>query len=379
MKVKRQANYEMLRIVLMFMILFWHVIVNIVFGHNTSETGKVFWNFLFFLLEVHIDTFVLLTGFFQCKKNKIGISKLLKLNNQAYFYKIVFLIVFLLFSIIKLSKVEIFWIIQPITLYNQYWYISIYLLLYLCSPFLNKALTNLNKRQHLNLILVLFFISAIIPVITNEMYFNNNRGFSLLNFVLLYCIGAYLRCYPINKSFVFSKLTSDARKLIFFSMYIFLAILNLLIYYFGFALSATGNDLLNEIASIINNTKYAYNNPILILEAICFFLYFSELNIKSKIVGFISSKTLDVYLIHDNYLLRRTIYGPIQQLLGTAPLGAKFLIISLISCIIIFLACVIIGTFREWLFKLFNTIPFIKRKRIKLKEKIDALGFNIPW
>jgi len=379
MKIKRQGNYELLRTILMFMVLFWHVIINIVFYHNTSESGKIFWTFLHFLLEIHIDTFILLTGYFQCKKEKIGIRKLIKLNNQAYFYKIIFLVIFLFFSLIKLTKVEIFWIAQPITLYNQYWYICIYMLLYICSPFLNRLLANLNKKEHRYLILALFIMSAIIPVMTNEMYFNNNRGFSLLNFILLYCIGSYLRIYPISESYIFSKLTSNARKITFLSLYFVLAILNLLIYYFNFTLAETGNELLNDFASIINNMKIAYNNPILILESIFFFLYFGEVKINSRIIDFLSARTLDVYLIHDNYLLRRVIYNQIHKYLGPNPLGLKFLILSFISSIMIFIFCIIIGLIREKIFILFNKIPIVRKRKVRLKEKINSLGFSITW
>ena len=81
MKTQRQSNYELLRIILMFMVLFWHVIVNIVFYHDISETSKIFWYLLHFLLEIHINCFILITGYFQSEKETISIKKLLKINN----------------------------------------------------------------------------------------------------------------------------------------------------------------------------------------------------------------------------------------------------------------------------------------------------------
>ena len=373
----RQSNYELMRILLMFMVIFWHMIVNIVFGCNITKSSSILWQFLHFLLEIHINAFILLTGYFQCKKEKIEISKVLKINNQAYFYKIVFLIFFLSFSIIPLTRVEIFWAIQPITLFKQYWYISIYLMLHMVSPFLNVLLNTLSRKSHFQLITILFFTSSILPCFTKELVFNNNKGFSLLNFILLYIIGAYLRKYPIEKSYLFSKLTSNSRKILFIFIYFSLAFLNLLIFYFQIPLAETTNPLLNEIASIIDNMHIAYNNPILILQAIFFFLYFGELKIYSKIINFISIRTLDIYLIHDNYLLRGTIYQPILLFLKNAKLDFKAIFMFFLVSIAIFITCFIIGLIRELLFKIFCSLPIAKKIQKSLQNKIKCFGFSI--
>ncbi len=56
------------------------------------------------------------------------------MNNSGWFYKVLFLIIFLLIGI-KIETLEIVQLILPITLFNQYWYLAIYLLLCCCSPF----------------------------------------------------------------------------------------------------------------------------------------------------------------------------------------------------------------------------------------------------
>ena len=140
----RESNFELMRIILMFMVLFWHYMINVVFPHHMTSTSHLLWNALNFFLIIHINGFVLLTGYFSSRKENIGITKLLKLNNLAYFYKIVFLIIFLVFGLKTFSSLELFRIIQPITLFGQYWFIAIYLLLYLVSPYLNKLLNNLD-------------------------------------------------------------------------------------------------------------------------------------------------------------------------------------------------------------------------------------------
>ena len=96
----RESNFELMRLILMFMIVFWHLIINFIFVHPNTPISLIVWNILYYLLIIHIDTFILLTGYFQSKKEVLGIEKIIKLNNQAYFYKIVFLVIFLILHII---------------------------------------------------------------------------------------------------------------------------------------------------------------------------------------------------------------------------------------------------------------------------------------
>ena len=363
----RESNFELMRLVLMFMIIFWHLIINFIFVHKNTPISLIGWNILYFLLIIHIDTFILLTGYFQSKKEVLGIKKIIKLNNQAYFYKIVFLVIFLILHITPLSPLKIFQIIQPITLYEQYWFISIYIILYLISPYLNRLLNQLSQKEHKRFIFILFIISSIIPIITNELAYSNNKGYSLLNFILMYSIGTYLRKYPLKKSNFFSKKTKSRRKLTFISIYIFLAIINVLLFNFSPTLEETQNPILIELSSIIVNMRDAYNNPLIIIESIFFFSYFSELNIKSKIINSISSVSLDIYLIHDNYLIRK-LYKPV-----------KYIILIFIVTMVIFIICIMIGYIRKFIFNKINRLKIIKNKKIKLKNKIDSLGFDIIW
>ena len=120
----------------------------------------------------------------------------------------------------------------------------------------------------------------------------------------MYSIGAYLNRFPIKESYLFSRLTSNARKLLFISSFLFLAFVNVLIYYFSFTLKETNYSILGEIASIIQHNRISYSNPITIIEAVFFFCYFSEIKIKSKIINSVSRVSLDSYLVHDNELLR---------------------------------------------------------------------------
>ena len=376
--VVRESNFELMRIALMFMVVFWHMYINIVATQNINAVSKIIWNILHYMLIIHINSFVLLTGYFQSRKEKVGISKILKLNGYAYFYKILFLVIFLGFNIKTLTTLEIVQIVQPITLYSQYWFISIYILLYLVSPYLNRLLNQFTKTQFRKFLVLLFIISSIIPTITHEYAYGVNNGFSLINFILMYSIGAYLNRFPIKESYLFSRLTSNARKLLFISSFLFLAFVNVLIYYFSFTLKETNYSILGEIASIIRHNRISYSNPITIIEAVFFFCYFSEIKIKSKIINSVSRVSLDIYLVHDNELLR-SLYSGINKYLRPRIFGIRHIAYMMIVAIIIVIISIIIGYIRKGLFKLVGSLPFIKKFKQRSKEKVDSLGFNIVW
>ena len=145
MQTKRQVNFELMRIVSMFFIVIGHMIVH---GHilqNCSNPSiKLFFEFILFLVIVHVNSFILLTGYFQSKKS-FKQSNLWKIINANWFYRIVIMIVLLLLGVITVDKVTFIKEILPINI-NEYWFIKSYILLYCLSPFLNKAINSFDKR-----------------------------------------------------------------------------------------------------------------------------------------------------------------------------------------------------------------------------------------
>jgi len=64
----RQSNFELMRIVSMIMIVLWHIIIH---GHlidNTTGGINLFLNLILCLCIVHVNSFVLVTGYFQYDK-----------------------------------------------------------------------------------------------------------------------------------------------------------------------------------------------------------------------------------------------------------------------------------------------------------------------
>ena len=208
MSKERSSNLELMRIISMFFIVLGHVFL---FGKLLEVENKyllLIYYFFEFILIVHVNSYVLVTGYFQSNSTFKG-KKLWNIISSSWFYRVVIMLVFLLFGITTINKGQIIKDLLPITIDN-YWFIKVYIILYLFSPFINKLIHNLKKDEFKNLILIGFIIFCITPYITNSMFFENS-GYTLYNFIYLYFLGAYLKKYPLEKNEHFKKM--DKKKI----------------------------------------------------------------------------------------------------------------------------------------------------------------------
>lgn len=217
----RQSNFELMRIVSMFMIVFWHLFRNGTFFYSCGGTCGVLVIFIQCLLCIHVNSFVLLSGYFQYNK-KMKVTKVIQINNSIWFYKFTILLLFLLTGLDSFDLIPFLKGLSPFS-HGEYWFMSVYLILYLISPILNIVIENSDKKKHKRIIILLFLILSILTTITKQEMYNNNCGYSLGNFILLYFIGAYLRKYPIEKSRFFLNVSNSARRLIFLCLFFLIA------------------------------------------------------------------------------------------------------------------------------------------------------------
>lgn len=359
MNKDRISNYELLRIVSMFFIVMYHAIHHgNVINNCLNEGLKVILEFIMLVLVVHVNSFVLVTGYFQSKSN-FKQSKLWSIINANWFYKSIIIIIFLILQIEPISKLDLFINLFPLNLV-EYWFINPYLILYCLSPFLNKLINSLDKKTYQKLIIVLFIILSIFPYITGNRIYQND-GFTLYNFIILYLIGAYLRIYPIKESYLFKRLTNNTFQILTIIIFILCVFINT-------SLSRGANTILgiNSIfdffaSNIISMTR-AYSNPIVIIQSIAFFSFFGTLTIKSKFINKVSKLTLGVYIIHDNYYIRRHIYKWIG-LDGPLVISYKYIIYVFLATTIIYIGCSIIEWFRQLLFSRISKLKISKKLR----------------
>ena len=380
MKVRRESNFELLRVICMLMIITGHTFSwgGVLNASNSNIASMIY--VIYAIILVEVNCFILLTGYFQ-SKSKFKIKKFINLLFITYFYKVLITSLGYFLGWFSLSKSQFLWQISPFDLSN-YWFIKIYLVLYCLSPFINKFIKSINRKTFRNLLIILFIFCSVLVTVTNQQIFSNSSGYSLVQFVFMYLIGAYLREYIINDD-IKEKMYKDKIELIknifiAISIFILCFIANYVLYRVGNFLISKGGFIFligNRIKSVFMN----YDNPLVVIGSVGFFMFFALLKIKNRFINILSATVFPVYLIHETAVFRPVLYSWFG-LNKLSNIGSyKIFIWLFIVALAIFIGCTIIEYIRKFIIfivnKIINYIPFIKNLNNKYNStcyKIDS-------
>ena len=329
-KVARESNFELLRIVCMVMIIFLHTL-----GHgwalkslDVASSNYFIANFIKSMSIVAVNCYVLIAGFFGAN-SEFRIKKVVRLYLQVMFYSIFIPIVFFSIGLRQIDIKAIFSMVFPITM-QVWWFITVYLILYIISPYINKLLKALNQKEYKNLLIILFFVFILWSSLFKLFVpIDLSGGYGLYNFVYLYIIGAYINLY-------YSKHKFSKKK----SLGVFIVTSGVLC-------------IFNVVISNITKTNwemYNYNFILVFISSIALFLFFKEIRISSVNINKVASLTLGVYLIHDHTYVREFIYNLFNY--GKWFNNRFFVFYTIYIVIVIFTLSLIIEYIRQLLFKL---------------------------
>lgn len=296
MKRIRNSNIELLRI--------FSILGVIILHYNNASMGKAFvytsqlplnHGILYFfecLCICSVNVFVLLTGYFMCKSKDRSIHKPLKLVIEVIFFSLFFYFMKVFFGMVKFSTTDFLYKCLPAN-----YFVILYITLYFISPYINILLENLDKKSFNKLMITLLVIFSIYPSLLelfNEVtstsllglstigMYGSQYGYTIVNFVLMYIIGAYIRLNDIK---LYCKMKNIA-------LYLMCAIILLLWCYLGMII---GKDTTGSALS--------YFNPFCILESVSLFMLFKQFRINNmKLINHISKGTFIVFLIHTNFM-----------------------------------------------------------------------------
>ena len=368
-KLSRNSNLELLRIIsMLFLICFNTILHGKVLEHSQNGTLSVIVFIIELITLVHVNSFVLLTGYFQSEK-EFKMSKVWSLLNSSLFYKVTIMLFLVSFGYITVTKVDILKNISFIPI-ETHWFIRTFLPLYLFSPFINKLIKKLTQKEYLKLLGISFVLVSVISFIMGVLSFPND-GFTLYQFIFLYLIGGYLKKYPLEKSYLLKKCSKQLFQVILISVFLSCVLLNFCTYITVFALKDV-NTIFNAIYTTMSQTIMWYSNPFVIIQTVAYLLFFNTLNIKSKLINMLSSLTCGIYLIHDNVYVRNLIY--VQLGVDKGPIySTRFVLYILLVTVVIYVVCAVIEFCRQLLFK------FIKERKIsiKLRNKFNEFVGNI--
>ncbi len=374
-RTERNSNFELMRITSMFMIVIWHFIFHSGILTKTSGTLNLFIYFIYIIVSIHVNSFVLVSGYFQYNK-KFKPRKIVSLLTTTWFYKLIYAIIFSVTGIVTITKTEMLFFIQPFN-FNYgfgefYWFINMYIFLYLLSPFINKLIETLSQKQHKALIIILFITLSIVPIFTlNSTLGLSNNGYTLANFVMIYIIGAYFGKYKLKDNYHFKNYSKNKYQLIiiiFFIISIFMSFMaKILSDYF----SCYNNELSKYITEIFSKNLTNYASPLILIESILYLLFFETLNIKNKFINKLASLTFGIYLVHENNFVFERLYKhlPIEI---NGVIYPNVIIKMLLYSIIIFIVSAIIEYIRQLLSKLITKTKIYKKFINKIENYIKA-------
>lgn len=368
MKKTRQANLELLRIIAMLMVVMTHLVNHgnlITFAKPGTASYYIVWT-LFGVNFTCINIYLLISSYFLVD-SRFSSFKIAKMGGQVFFYAFGITALYWLFGDVTHElKIMVFSVI-PIAS-DFYWFVSMYVGMYLLAPIMNRLIKALTKRQ-LQCAIVLSMV--LVSVWPNIIYFssalNTAGGVSISWFLTIYLLGAYLRLYyePDGKF---------AKKLL-------LAIgASLLIPLSRFVIEALLKTPLGKISVLDDlmwgySVFYSYSSILVTLASVLLFTAFLNLKIRpgklANAIVLIAGASFGVYLIHDHYYIRETLWTLID---GSAWLGKWYLLPACIGMTLaIYLVCTLIELLRSRLFLIVDNNQKLRNVFSRLDEKLRTI------
>lgn len=332
-KNTRSLAFDMLRICAMIMVTLLHITGHGIATATIPVLSASYWVVLFvnsFSL-VAVNCFVLITGYF-LSSSVPKPKKLISLWIQVWMYSVgIYLVLCSIphmdvqFNIKTLIRFGL-----PI-LSNQYWFVKCYFLLYLISPAINVFINAIDQKTFQKTLAVLLLLFCIVPSINIfGDTFGTNAGYSLMWFVVLYLVAAYLKRYPIA--------------LRFHPLWMYLGSC------FVLCMFRLAGDLLGSIIKNVANLQSGYNGPLVFLASIGLLLCCARSNGYYKrpmatMIHALTALVFGVYLLHDHGLLSKFLWNDWVKLSDVANLPLAFC--SRIAIVLVGIC--VVGITVEWI------------------------------
>lgn len=352
--LNRNPQIDLLRVLAMLMIVCGHFVYHGVHHISVSEAAPVsfspslagrlnfiFLQFLGYSCNIATNIFFLITGYFLVKPRTLSYA----VNKSYKQWKIIVFYSLSIYVVLCASGFSVFSLrhaIEQLTpIYSRnYWFMSTYIVLLLLSPFVSKSLDVLSKKEYQGLLFVLLLINFAEGKFGYGSIFSG--GMSLVFALSLFCLGGYIKKYPLRERRYFP--------LVCLSVYVGISLLLTLYSYFGqaFGLVDAGQPL---------HLKSMANNSIPLFCSVCFFLVFTTRSFRlpvivSRLCVAVSPYVLAVYLIHDHRMFRAVLWDNIVRPLDYLD-SYWFMPYCLVTVLLIFAVCVTIEYIRQKIASLF--------------------------
>lgn len=354
----RERNYsvDLLRIVAMLMIVTLHFLGK---GHvlsaypESSLPYNISWVIESICL-VAVNCYVLISGYFLIS-SRFRLKKFIALAFQVVFYSLGIYLILTFLGKIQPTPLDTVRVILP-TLSGVYWFVSAYMAMYLLSPFLNKLILGLEKKEHLSLVLLLIAIFSAWPtffVFASPSVYDQisiSHGYSLTWFIVLYFIAAYLGRYY----------KPDYKVIRHLQRY---AIVATIVAVSFIATRYLGSKLSSSHLSTFSSCLHAYNSLAILASSLALFMVFLNFNIKNRIINklimVMAPLTFGVYLIHMGPHVDTLLWSFVNPVAHAG--NAWFILFGASVVVTIYLICSAIDYARALVFKRLGNTQFMQR------------------
>lgn len=209
-----------------------------------------------------------------------------KLIITVFFYTFLFTTIPLLFNHEYNEAFKSLFILSN----GPYWFILDYLFLMIFAPIINIGFHSFDKRKSKYFIGCLLVINCYFGFLWGDKV--NNNGYALMQFILMYIIGRYISIYGVNfrqnKAIV---------------LYVLFSLFNGVLFFLSYRM---GHE------SIAWKLTY-YNNPLVVISSIMFFVVFLNISVKSKLINYLATSALSIYLIQNSLFVGNSYYKVVSD------------------------------------------------------------------
>lgn len=314
-KKVRDSNIELLRILTMFGVILLHYNGGVGNALGLAQPGSItYW--LVAAVEAlfigSVNIFMLISGYFSCTTQRRDPVKILQLLAQV----VVFQVGLYVLRSLEANDFTVRGFIVSFMPVN--YFILLYIVVYLVSPYINLLFKSLTEKQTTQFVLLLFVLFSVWPTIADLLEarlhttymglntvgaYGDSYGYTAVNFILMYIIGAYLRLYGLPK----------------------LKGWHLLLIAVGCIASVM------VISEFTTDVGRSYCNPFVIILAVCLFQLFTKFSFRNAVVNNLSKACLTVFLFHAYPLAKFNV----EKAVAMGPL--YLLGHMLLTCVIIYL------------------------------------------
>lgn len=350
---ERRSNFELLRILAIFLIIFFHYCIH---GNNgiILKADLSINQFISILVGswgiVGVVIFVFISSYFLIDSSSYKIEKVIVTALTTSFYAVLLLCIMCVTKVIHFDIKSIVYAILSPLMDDQYWFIPSYLMLFIIYPFLNKFIKVIPRKSLYWLLVVL---TCLIPFYKTIISTAPIQCFGF--FIYLYLLMGYLKATPNNIFERNSKKGFIIVVMLVLTEYVVLCFIEQYMHihlYYGVFVRTIG--------------RYS---PIMILLAIFLFYIFKDLKIPhSKLINTIARSTLGIYLIHENPSLGRILWDRILHV-DVVYYRKLYILYILLSVIVIWAMCLIIDIIRIRILEKYIVTPCLKHS--KLVDRIN--------